>query len=93
MTPPYLRAGRKALNTLYEGSVDDPDGTLIGVVNTPDLADEICAAVNMQRALHAAGIAIAPNGSVDPDRHIDPDGVHRALRAAGLRVVAISIEN
>jgi hypothetical protein len=48
--PGYLRTGRSVGRTLYECTRADRDGTLVGVVDTPELAAEIVAAVNRQRA-------------------------------------------
>jgi hypothetical protein len=52
--PGYLRAGRSVGRTLYECTRADQDGTLVGMVDTPELAAEIVAAVNRQRARQRA---------------------------------------
>jgi hypothetical protein len=54
MAETYLRVGRRVGRTLYECTRADQDGTLVGVVDTPELAAEIVAAVNRQRARQRA---------------------------------------
>jgi hypothetical protein len=54
MAETYLRAGRSVGRTLYECSADDQDGQLVGMVDTPELAAEIVAAVNRRRMMTAA---------------------------------------
>lgn len=42
----HLRAGSQVHRTLYLGDADDEKGVLIGVVDTPELAAHVVAAVN-----------------------------------------------
>jgi hypothetical protein len=43
---PKFRTGRKVGRTVYIGSDDDPDGVLVGLLDTPELARLFCEAVN-----------------------------------------------
>lgn len=49
MSETRLRCGRKVHRTLYEHTPDDPDGRLVGMVDSAELAAEIVQAVNARR--------------------------------------------
>lgn len=52
MRPPRLRTGRKVSRTLYEQLGPEPSDAdpVVGLVDTPELAAEIAAAVNTARS-------------------------------------------
>lgn len=64
------RPGRKVGRTIYTHQDDDPDGTLIGLMDTPELARRVCDAVNAQLAAGEHGQAEdeAPGGQAPPMR-------------------------
>jgi hypothetical protein len=58
------RPGRKAGRTVYNHRGHGPDGTLIGLMDTPELARKACDAVN----------TVATRASQSPERHARPEG-------------------
>jgi hypothetical protein len=81
MAETYLRAGRSVGRTLYECTASNPDGTLVGMVDTPELAAEIVAAVNRRRVIPRVGRAMQGMTAATAAGLLFPRLTRRAMEA------------